>query len=163
MDSPNKLWDHKKSKKSTFAPAKNCCNYISVSWPPPRRHPCHGYHHHKGDALDVLAKTPGLYHVPELRYTWFGMVWCPHLNPRSLSSSIAEIAIHLLLAGAKRAALYVGWSQEGWHGMAPNTKLSITHLFLELQSPDFAWKFVWTVQTNTRNTRNTRNITNIRN
>ena len=27
-------------------------------------------------------------------------------------------------------------------------KLSITHSFLELQSPDFAWKFVWTVQTN---------------
>ena len=24
------------------------------------------------------------------------------------------------------------------------TKLSITHSFLELQSPDFAWKFVWT-------------------
>ena len=28
---------------------------------------------------------------------------------------------------------------------APNTKLSITHSFFELQSPDFAWKFVWTV------------------
>ena len=27
-------------------------------------------------------------------------------------------------------------------------KLSITRSFLELQSPDFAWKFVWTVQTN---------------
>ena len=25
----------------------------------------------------------------------------------------------------------------------PNTKLSITHSFFELQSPDFAWKFVW--------------------
>ena len=25
-----------------------------------------------------------------------------------------------------------------------NTKLSITHSFLELQSPDFAWKLVWT-------------------
>ena len=31
---------------------------------------------------------------------------------------------------------------------APNTKLSITHSFFELQSPDFAWKFVWTVRTN---------------
>ena len=27
------------------------------------------------------------------------------------------------------------------------TKLSITHSFLELQSPDFAWKFVWIVRT----------------
>ena len=54
------------------------------------------------------------------------------------------------LAGAKRAALYVGWSQEarwrrragGAAPQAPNTKLSITHSFFELQSPDFAWKFV---------------------
>ena len=35
--------------------------------------------------------------------------------------------------------------------MAPNTKLSITPSFLELQSPDFAWKFIWTVQTNSEN------------
>ena len=61
-----------------------------------------------------------------------------------------------LLAGAKRAALYIGWSQGRWHGgggavpQAPNTKLSITHSFLELQSPDFAWKFVWTVRKNTK-------------
>ena len=27
-----------------------------------------------------------------------------------------------------------------------NTKLSITQSFFELQTPDFAWKFVWTVQ-----------------
>ena len=27
------------------------------------------------------------------------------------------------------------------------TKLSITGSFLELHSPDFEWKFVWTVQT----------------
>ena len=25
--------------------------------------------------FDVLAKTPGLYLVPELRYPWFGLVW----------------------------------------------------------------------------------------
>ena len=31
---------------------------------------------------------------------------------------------------------------------APNTKLSITHSFFELQTPDFAWKFIWTVQPN---------------
>ena len=27
------------------------------------------------------------------------------------------------------------------------TKLSITRSFFELQSPDFAWKFIWTVWT----------------
>ena len=47
------------------------------------------------------------------------------------------------LAGAKRAALYVGWSQAR-HGVALNTKLSVTSSFLELQSPDFALKFVCT-------------------
>ena len=46
-----------------------------------------------------------------------------------------------LLAGVKRTALYVGSSQDR-SGVGPNTKLSITHLFFELQSPDFAWKFV---------------------
>ena len=33
----------------------------------------------------------------------------------------------------------------------PNTKLSITHSFLELQRPDFAWMFVWRVRTNSKN------------
>ena len=45
-----------------------------------------------------------------------------------------------LLAGAKRAALYAGWSQ-GRDGREQNTKLSINHSFLELQSKDFALKF----------------------
>ena len=49
---------------------------------------------------------------------------------------------YLFLAGVKRAALYVGWSQEQAPPPAPNTKLSITHSFFELQCPDFAWKFV---------------------
>ena len=31
--------------------------------------------------------------------------------------------------------------------MAENTKVSITHSFFELETPDFAWKFVWTVRT----------------
>ena len=31
--------------------------------------------------------------------------------------------------------------------MELNTKLSITCSFFDLQSPDFAWKFVWTVRT----------------
>ena len=35
----------------------------------------------------------------------------------------------------------------------PNTKLLITSSFLELQSPDFAWKFVWTVQTKYKSTK----------
>ena len=33
----------------------------------------------------------------------------------------------------------------------PNTKLSITHSVLELQSPGFTWKFIWTDQTNFKN------------
>ena len=46
--------------------------------PPPCRPPPHRRHHHEADGLDildVLAKTPGLYLVPELRYPWFGLVW----------------------------------------------------------------------------------------
>ena len=31
--------------------------------------------------------------------------------------------------------------------MAENTKLSIIGSFFQLETPDFAWKFVWTVQT----------------
>ena len=38
-------------------------------------------------------------------------------------------------------------------GTALNTKLNITHLFFELQTPDFAWKFVWTVQTKYKSTK----------
>ena len=34
------------------------------------------------------------------------------------------------------------------HGMELNTKLSITHSFFELQTPDFEWKFVWRAQQN---------------
>ena len=44
-------------------------------------------------------------------------------------------------------ALHVGRSQ-AWH-----TKLSITHSFFELQTPDFAWKFVWIVQINYKSTK----------
>ena len=36
---------------------------------------------------------------------------------------------------------------------APNTKLSITRSFLELQSPHFVWKFVWTVRTKYKSTK----------
>ena len=32
-------------------------------------------------------------------------------------------------------------------GNGENTKLSITRSFFELDTPDFAWKFVWTVRT----------------
>ena len=59
-----------------------------------------------------------------------------------MGTLIRQISFDFLLAGAKRAALYVGWSQAR-HGtearaaapQAPNTKLSITHSFFELQSP----------------------------
>jgi len=47
------------------------------------------------------------------------------------------------LASAKRAALYVGWSQEARNGMAPNPKLRITHSFFELKTPDFAWNLLY--------------------
>merc|ERR1712105_118512 len=61
-----------------------------------------------------------------------------------MTSCVPKNTHGVLLAGAKRAALYVGWSQAR-HGTEPrarlpNTKLSITRSFFELQSPDFAWK-----------------------
>ena len=34
------------------------------------------------------------------------------------------------------------------NGRGQNTKLSITHSFFELQTPDFAWKFVWIFRKN---------------
>ena len=37
------------------------------------------------------------------------------------------------LAGTKRTALQVSWSQ------VPNTKLSITHTFFKLEAQNFAW------------------------
>ena len=54
---------------------------------------------------------------------------------------------------ARRTQFYnnVGWSMVT--GMAkggggtPNMKLCITISFLELKSPDFAWKSIWTVKT----------------
>ena len=38
-----------------------------------------------------------------------------------------------------------GRQKQNGHQIA---KLIITHSFLELQSADFAWKFIWTVRTN---------------
>ena len=37
--------------------------------------------------------------------------------------------------------------------MARNIKFSITHSFFELQTPDFAWKFIWKVRTNYKKTK----------
>merc|ERR1712105_486213 len=47
----------------------------------------------------------------------------------------------------------------GTHAKCPSSFVpsAITRSFFELQTPDFAWKFVWTVRKNTRNTRNTIN------
>merc|ERR1712105_266924 len=45
-----------------------CCYRHPCHYPPPP----HRRHHHETDALDILdihAKTPGLYLVPELRYS----------------------------------------------------------------------------------------------
>ena len=36
-------------------------------------------------------------------------------------------------------------------GMGQKTKLSISPSFFELQTPNFAWKFVWTIRTNYKN------------
>ena len=52
-----------------------CCCRRSCCCPPPCLCPPPRHHHHEVVALDVLAKSPGLYLVPELRYFWFGMVW----------------------------------------------------------------------------------------
>merc|ERR1712015_36156 len=49
----------------------HCSRPCCCCGPPPRRHPPHRHHHHEADALDILdviAKTPCLYQVPELRY-----------------------------------------------------------------------------------------------
>merc|ERR1712148_91671 len=51
-------------------PCHPCCCHCPYRYPPPRCPPPH-HHHYEADALDVLdvlAKTPGLYLVPELRY-----------------------------------------------------------------------------------------------
>merc|ERR1712030_90004 len=48
-----------------------CCCCRPCHCPSPCRPPPHHRHHHEADALDVLdvlAKTPCLYQVPELRY-----------------------------------------------------------------------------------------------
>ena len=39
-----------------------------------------------------------------------------------------------------------GTAQNGTAG--PNTKLSITHSFFELQTPDLTWKFLWILRIN---------------
>ena len=53
-----------------------CCRPSCCPLPPPRPpHRCHHHEAHALNVLDVFAKTPGLYLVPELRYPWYGMVW----------------------------------------------------------------------------------------
>ena len=51
-----------------------CCCHCPCRRPPPSFPPHHRRHHREADDLDVrdvLAKTPGLYLVPELRYPCF--------------------------------------------------------------------------------------------
>ena len=69
-------------------------------------------------------------------------IWKYEIPKITLGRQLLVLHTSHLLAGAKHAALYVGWSQAR-DGAVPNTKLCITHSFFELQSPDFAWKFVW--------------------
>ena len=50
------------------------------------------------------------------------------------------VILHLL-AGAKRQALHIGWSQEvARHGTAQKTKMSITRSIFELEAWNFAWR-----------------------
>ena len=54
-----------------------------------------------------------------------------------------DLDINELLAGAKRTALQVGWSQAESVPVpepAPNTKLSITRSIFELEAQNFACK-----------------------
>ena len=37
-----------------------------------------------------------------------------------------------------------------------STKVLITQPFFELQTPDFAWKFIWTVEPNYKSTKSTK-------
>ena len=73
----------------------HCCSCRPCHCPPPHpTPPPHRHHHHEVDALDVLdvlAKTPGLYLVPELRYPFHCCCPCccccpcrctpPHCHP----------------------------------------------------------------------------------
>jgi len=52
-----------------------------------------------------------------------------------------------------RAALYVAHAGTARSGTVPNIKLSITHSFFAVQTPDFAWKFVWIVRKNYKSTK----------
>ena len=66
------------------------------------------------------------------------------LNTRMLPQ-ILQIHKEKLLAGAKRAAQQVGWSQAGlgWEGRgaaAQKTKLGITRSIFELEARNFACK-----------------------
>ena len=62
----------------------------------------------------------------------------PSMNEKIISWREARSSIRRLVTGTEGR-------RAGAAPQAPNTKLSITHSFLELQSPDFAWKFIWTV------------------
>ena len=44
-------------------------------------------------------------------------------------------------------SLGIGMAGHGTEEEGPKTKTCITHSFFELQIPDLAWKFLWTVQT----------------
>ena len=53
-----------------------CCCRRPCCCPPPRCHlPPRHHYHQEVDALDVIAKTPGLYHVPELRNLLIYIFW----------------------------------------------------------------------------------------
>ena len=59
----------------------------------------------------------------------------------------------LLEAGSSIGSLVTGMVGHGKEEEGPKTKTCITHSFFELQIPDLAWKFLWTVQTNYKSTK----------
>ena len=72
-----------------------------------------------------------------------------------LTYSIQVVVSHE--AGSSIGSLVTGMAGHGTEEEGPKTKTCITHSFFELQIPDLAWKFLWTVQTNYKSTkRNTK-------
>ena len=70
------------------------------------------------------------------------------LKGRSAMQRLLRLGyVYFQLARSTQLDMQVRYRQE------QNTKLSITHSFLELQSPDFAWKFIWKVQINYKSTK----------
>ena len=67
--------------------------------------------------------------------SWIELIQICTQNLNIFSLREARISVRRLITGTE------------WKRRAQHTKLSITHSFFELETPDFAWKFVWTIWT----------------